>query len=133
MFISMQLAFASTPSGRTIMMRILLAGLAATAVGLASLPASAQWGPPGGGYGGQGGYGGGPRGGYRQDFDDDEDERPRYRRRPAYGEGYGYGAPRVGAICVTSRGNCRTRPAPLNSPCGCDVPGFGFKRGAIGY
>ncbi|MBE7249195.1 MAG: hypothetical protein INR63_30005, partial [Actinomycetospora chiangmaiensis] len=40
---------------------------------------------------------------------------------------------RIGRICVTARGNCPTRPAPLNSSCGCEVPGFGFKRGAIGY
>jgi hypothetical protein len=54
----------------------------------------------------------------RRDFDED-----RYERR-------GYG--RRGSICVTARGNCVTRPAPFNTPCGCEVPGFGFKRGAIG-
>ena len=39
---------------------------------------------------------------------------------------------RRGSVCVTARGNCMTRPAPFNAPCGCEVPGFGFKRGAIG-
>lgn len=113
------------------MKRILLAGLALGAVGLATAPASAQWGPPGGGYGygGYGGYGGySPR--YRRDFDDDEDERPRYRRRPAYGEGYG--RPRMGSICLTSRGNCAVGGlAPSGSPCGCNIPGFGPKRGVV--
>jgi hypothetical protein len=114
------------------MKRILLAGLAAAALGLATAPASAQWGPPGGGYGGgygaQGGYGGG----YRQDLDDDEDERPRYRRRPAYGEGYGYGRQRFSAMCVTARGNCPVgRPLPVGTGCGCQIPGFGPKRGAV--
>jgi hypothetical protein len=114
------------------MKRILLAGLALAAAGLATAPASAQWGPPGGGgYGYGGGYG--ARGGYRQDFDDDEDERPRYRRGPAYGgEGYGYGRQRPGTICVTARGNCGiARAAPVGTPCGCNIPGFGPKRGAV--
>lgn len=59
----------------------------------------------------------------RRDYDED-----RYERRPRGG----YGGGRGGSICVTARGNCSTRPAPFNSPCGCEVPGFGFKRGAIG-
>ncbi len=37
-----------------------------------------------------------------------------------------------GRICVTARGNCPTRPGPFNAPCGCEIPGFGLKRGAIG-
>jgi hypothetical protein len=112
------------------MKRILLAGLGAAALGLATGPASAQWGPPGGGYGG--GYGGGGYGrGYR-DFDEDEDERPRYRRGPGYGYGEGYGRRRFGAICVTGRGNCATgRPVPSGSPCSCNIPGFGPKRGVV--
>src|SRR5918994_923676 len=52
-----------------------------------------------------------------------------------YGGGDGgYGSPRMrmgGSLCVTSRGSCPTRPAPHNAPCGCDIPGFGFKRGAV--
>ena len=117
------------------MKRILLAGLAVAALGLATAPASAQWGPPGGGYGGSygggGGYGRGGYGrGYRDLEDDDEDERPRYRRGPAYGQGYG--RPRMGSICITSRGNCAVGGlAPSGSPCGCNVPGFGPKRGAV--
>lgn len=51
-------------------------------------------------------------------------------RRPAYG----YGRPQgFGRVCVTSRGNCQARPGPINSSCGCNIPGFGPKRGAIGF
>ena len=63
-------------------------------------------------------------------YDDDY----RYERRRRDYDGYerrrDYG--RRGSICVTARGNCVTRPAPFNVPCGCEIPGFGFKRGAIG-
>ena len=104
------------------MRRILLAAAALTV--LAGAPALAQYG---GGYGGGGYGGGGGRG-----WDDDDDDMPRRRRWERRGYGEDYGRPRMGAICVTSRGNCRTRPAPFNAPCGCEVPGFGFKRGAIG-
>jgi hypothetical protein len=55
-----------------------------------------------------------------------EVERPRYGRPDPY-------RPRFGRMCVTARGDCPTRPGPINSVCGCEVPGFGFKRGAIGY
>ncbi len=58
---------------------------------------------------------------------------------PPPGYGYGYGRPayrpygrRGGSICVTARGNCPYPPAPFNAPCGCDIPGFGLKRGQIG-
>jgi hypothetical protein len=103
------------------MKRILIAAAALAFIGAA--PASAQY-YGGGGYGG-GGYGGG--GGYRGGWDDDDDRRHR-RRRDRYEE-----RPRMvmGGICVTSRGNCRTRPAPPNTPCGYDIPGFGHKRGAV--
>lgn len=37
----------------------------------------------------------------------------------------------MGNLCVTSRGNCYTRPSPNQSPCACNIPGFGVKRGAI--
>jgi hypothetical protein len=63
--------------------------------------------------------------------------RPYYRPDPyfrpdPYGGGY-YRPPPVqfGNLCVTSRGNCYTRPRPANSSCGCEIPGFGLKRGAI--
>ncbi|KNY22046.1 hypothetical protein [Methylobacterium sp. ARG-1] len=52
---------------------------------------------------------------------DDDWDRPRYDRRW-----------RSGSICVTARGDCPTRPAPYNAPCGCEIPGFGYKRGQIG-
>jgi hypothetical protein len=63
---------------------------------------------------------------------------PVYRPRPrrqwddgAYG-GY-YAPPRVayGNVCITSRGNCRTPPLPDQSPCRCNIPGFGLKRGNV--
>ncbi|WP_146140179.1 hypothetical protein [Alsobacter soli] len=58
---------------------------------------------------------------------------PRYAPAP-----YGYGHPRWRAparysdTCITSRGLCPTTPAPYGSPCGCNIPGFGWKRGAVG-
>jgi hypothetical protein len=36
----------------------------------------------------------------------------------------------MGSVCVTARGDCG---GPINSPCECYIPGFGPKRGAIGY
>lgn len=61
---------------------------------------------------------------YRRYADEDDDEyyyTPRRRRVADYG-----------SVCVTSRGNCRVPGGgPLNSPCRCDIPGFGLKRGAI--
>jgi len=56
------------------------------------------------------------------------DDRPRRFQR----DDYDYGPRRFGRICVTARGNCPTRPGPFNAPCGCEIPGFGLKRGAIG-
>ena len=75
-----------------------------------------------------------------QYYRDDYDYRPRrpqpefYDERFRYRGEYEYGGPRrgFGHICVTARGNCPTRPGPFNAPCGCEIPGFGFKRGAIG-
>jgi len=52
---------------------------------------------------------------------DDDDNRPRFDRRW-----------RSGSLCVTARGDCPTPPAPDNAPCGCEIPGFGYKRGQIG-
>jgi hypothetical protein len=57
---------------------------------------------------------------------------PHYRPDP-YGGGYyqPYRRPVIGNLCVTSRGNCYTRPRPADSSCTCEIPGFGLKRGAI--
>lgn len=92
-------------------------------------PASAQY------YGPRGGYDGPPGGGYGGGY-----ERPR-------GGGYGYDGPRGGyddgrrgpparrgsTVCVTSRGSCPIGGVvPRNAPCGCEIPGFGYKRGAAG-
>ena len=101
------------------MKRIILVAVAALALGMAS-GAQAQYGR---------GY--------------DDDDRPRRmerrydedryeRRRSRYDDDRFDRGPRGGGICVTSRGNCMTRPGPFNAPCGCEIPGFGFKRGAIG-
>ena len=94
-----------------------LAGLAA----LASTAVEAQYYPyP------QPGYGGPPPGYY--------DGQPRYRRPPPPGYGYGYRPPvQYGQVCLTSRGSCYTgRPLQFGTGCGCSVPVFGYKRGAIG-
>lgn len=61
---------------------------------------------------------------------------PRYDdgyRQPDYGRpGPGYDrGPRPGAMCVTSRGTCPAPPIQRGSPCRCDIPGFGVKRGAV--
>ena len=77
-------------------------------------------------------YRGGPRDYYdRRDF---EDEYRGPRRRYGYDEPYRGRRARIGGICVTSRGNCEAPGrAPINTPCRCYIPGFGEKRGAIGY
>lgn len=60
---------------------------------------------------------------YRRDRDRDYDRRDRGQRA----------GPR-GSVCVTSRGNCPTGiMLPPNSPCQCDIPGFGKKRGGVAY
>ena len=64
--------------------------------------------------------------------------RPDYGPPPGYygggGYGGGYGRVRFGTICVTSRGQCSVgRPLPLQTGCSCYIPGFGQKRGAVGY
>jgi hypothetical protein len=94
------------------MKRILLACAALLAV---STPALAQYYPaPHGGHP----YGGPP---------------PWARQQPwGGGGGYYYERPvAMGNVCVTSRGNCRTRPRPEQSPCSCFIEGFGPKRGAV--
>ena len=76
----------------------------------------------------------------------------RYERRPDYGyetrrdygRDYRYGERRQdswrrptrqansGNVCFTSRGSCEyPQYFPINTPCRCDIPGFGTKRGAI--
>jgi len=81
-------------------------------------PRPGYGGPPPGYYGGPPpGYYGGPPPGY-------------YGGRP----GYGYARPQqYSNICITARGNCGTRRLPYGTPCSCFIPGFGQKRGAIGY
>lgn len=64
--------------------------------------------------------------------------RPDYGPPPGYygggGYGGGYGRVRYGTICVTSRGQCSIgRPLPIQTGCSCYIPGFGQKRGAVGY
>jgi hypothetical protein len=95
--------------------RFTLAAIAALTLGttLGAVEASAQY------------YGGDEYGGRRYERRYDED---RYERRRDFGPPGGGRR----SICVTARGNCVTRPAPYNSACGCEVPGFGFKRGQIG-
>ena len=61
---------------------------------------------------------------------------------PGYGDGYGpppgygYGPPprrRASTVCITSRGPCPIGDVvPRGWPCGCVVPGFGYKRGNAG-
>jgi hypothetical protein len=123
------------------MKRILLAALAVSAL---AAPASAQYYDPSGpGWA----Y---PAQSYReQQWREDYRQPPRdyYRPRRDYyyerGPDYGYGPPReiwrrparrvqVGNICVTSRGSCEyPQYYQLQTPCRCDIPGFGPKRGAI--
>ena len=62
-----------------------------------------------------------------------------YERRRYYDEGPPRGVWRrparqvaVGNICVTSRGSCEyPQYFQLQTPCRCQIPGFGPKRGAI--
>lgn len=76
-----------------------------------------------------------------QYWDPYERPAPRYER-PGYGYGGGYyggGYNRpysrrdFGRMCVTSRGDCQIRPAPIGAGCRCFIPGFGTKRGNVGY
>ncbi len=70
-----------------------------------------------------------------QYYQDDEGYRPRrapppdyYDDRPRYGTAAVTGTSTTTAlgasarICVTARGNCPSRPAPFNTPCGCEIP-----------
>ena len=107
------------------MKRLLLAALALSAP---AAPASAQYyGPysPAPGW-----YEPAPRYQPRSDY---------YERRRYYDEGPPRGVWRrparqvaVGNICVTSRGSCEyPQYFQLQTPCRCQIPGFGPKRGAI--
>ncbi|MFE1598357.1 hypothetical protein [Methylobacterium sp. ID0610] len=107
------------------MKSVTLAALAALTIGGSIAPAFAQ-------YYGDDDYRPRRRYEYRDEYD---------RPRPRYREGYeeriyrrepGYGG-RAGRMCVTARGTCPTRPGPINAPCGCEIPGFGLKRGQIGF
>ncbi|GJE43871.1 hypothetical protein [Methylobacterium soli] len=105
--------------------RFTLAAIAALTLGttLGAVEASAQY------YGDD--YGGRR---YERRYDEDRYERRRAYDEDRYERRRDFGPPggRRSSICVTARGNCVTRPAPYNSACGCEVPGFGFKRGQIG-
>ncbi|HZH11452.1 MAG TPA: hypothetical protein VEZ24_13905 [Microvirga sp.] len=78
-----------------------------------------------------------PRYGYRprQDYYDQDygGERRVYRyERPRHE--WRRQAQRYGNVCVTSRGSCEhPQSYPLGAKCRCDIPGFGPKRGNIGY
>jgi len=125
-------------------MRPLIVALVAL-VSMGSLPAAAQFSGGGGWYEEDEDYA--PRRYRPRDFYEREYS-PRYRGpgdfyerdyaprryRESYDQPrYGYGRQRFGRVCVTARGNCPAPPGPLNSPCGCMIPGFGPKRGAIGF
>jgi hypothetical protein len=103
----------------------------ALALGFVASPASAQYYRDG--YDSPRRYDDGYGRRYRDDDDYgrrrryEEDDGPRFRGPPP--PRYGRGG---GSICVTARGNCPTGFAPVNSPCACDIPGFGVKRGAVG-
>jgi hypothetical protein len=102
------------------MKRVVLA--AAILSTLAAAPAAAQYYRP---YGGQ------------EEFDDDGFDRRRPPPPYSYRERYDYPRSRrarLGSVCITSRGNCDVGGAvPLNAPCRCYIPGFGPKRGNVGY
>ena len=101
-------------------MKSLLLAAALVAGGLLASPASAQY------------YGGG----YDRPPPPDYDYRPRRHRDLDDEDGYDRPRPRFdrrfGGMCVTARGSCPTgRPIPRGAPCGCEIPGFGYKRGAV--
>lgn len=57
---------------------------------------------------------------------------PGWGRPPAPPPPPGWGRPRQrGGVCVTSRGACPSGPLRAGSPCRCDIPGFGVKRGVV--
>ena len=114
------------------MKRLLLAALALSAL---AAPASAQYyGPysPAPQW-----YEPAPRYRYQPQPDYDQPRSDYYERRRNYDEGpprsvWRRPARQVGNICVTSRGSCEyPQYFQLQTPCRCDIPGFGLKRGAI--
>ena len=116
------------------MKRLLVAALAVSAL---TAPASAQYyGPysPAPGW-----YEPAPRYQPRPEYRYYEPRSDYYERRRGYDEGPYRGVWRrparpvqVGNVCVTSRGSCEyPQYYRLETPCRCDIPGFGTKRGAI--
>jgi hypothetical protein len=112
------------------MKRLLLAALALSAL---AAPASAQYYGP---------YSPAPRWyepapRYQPQPDYDRPRSDHYERRRSYDEGPPRGvwrrpARQAGNVCVTSRGSCEyPQYFRLQTPCRCDIPGFGPKRGAI--
>jgi hypothetical protein len=90
-------------------MRLVLVAAALLLAGSAVAPAAAQYYGPPAGYGPPA-YG----------YDPYAPPPPRYRARPS-------------TVCVTSRGPCPIgEVVPRGWPCGCIVPGFGYKRGNAG-
>ena len=119
------------------MKRLLLAALALQAPAFLALaaPASAQYyGPysPAPQW-----YEPAPRYRYQPQPDYYQPRSDYYERRRNYDEGpprsvWRRPARQVGNICVTSRGSCEyPQYFQLQTPCRCDIPGFGPKRGAI--
>lgn len=62
---------------------------------------------------------------------------PYYQQQQPYWEGNrgrhqrGRGGPAYGGVCVTSRGACPAGPLAPGSPCRCELPDFGSKRGVV--
>ncbi|MFT0892900.1 hypothetical protein [Pseudochelatococcus sp. G4_1912] len=87
-------------------------------------------------------YDDGRRGGPGYGWDNRRRDRDWDRRPPPPPPGWGQPAPppgwgnrppprRGGGVCVTSRGACPAGPLNSGSPCRCDLPGFGTKRGVV--
>jgi hypothetical protein len=102
------------------MLKALVITTLAGATLLAAVPAGAQYYDP---------YGRPPP---RYDYDRPPPSRDwEYERRRRWDDDRYYRPQRFGDACVTSRGTCGTRPAPIGSGCGCYFEGFGSKRGII--
>ncbi len=108
-------------------MRTLMVAAALAGGLLGAVPASAQF--IGGGYGGFGDrpdYGGPPlRPPGAPPYDYGRPPPPGYGQ-PRFAPRYGRGGP----VCVTRYGSCWTGRPP-GDRCGCDVPGYGFRRGYV--
>jgi hypothetical protein len=102
-------------SRRSIAMALLGLGI------LSAVPAGAQYYDP---------YGRPPP--PRYDYDRPPPPRDwEYERRRRWDDERSYRPRRFGDACVTSRGTCESRPAPIGAGCGCYFDGFGSKRGII--